>query len=96
MKQVSLKLSYIGSKKDSLLAAREVAQELFNEESDYIIDSKERDGYERDIKEIDDVEGMEKLIQDLEEEIIKGKVREAERNCEEKDDLRWWYQSQVL
>ena len=62
MKLTNLKLSYIGSNKDRLLALREVAQELFNEQGDYVIDSQERDGYQRDIKEIDDVEEMEKVI----------------------------------
>lgn len=81
------KLSYIGNKEKILEDIREVAQELFNEKGNYVIDEKEQDGYKKEIKEIEDVEEMEKLIRDLEKDIMKGMLREEEEQYNQRRGL---------
>lgn len=74
---ILIKLSYIGTKNQQLEALRELARELFNEFSTYL-PKPEYDFYKEAIETDDEVEELEKLIQQLDSEGNYFKEKEEE------------------
>jgi len=78
LKKLMKKLTYIGNEISSLDFLKQQARNLFARMGHLITDKLSYEGYKSDIEEIEDEEELETLIAELDDEEVKGLMREEE------------------